>query len=133
MLERSRRISLPALVLACAVALLAIGPSAAGAVTNVKSTVVITSGEGTRFTGRVSSGKKKCRAGRTVKLYYQAGSTARMGDPLAGTAKTRANGTWVIDGSFLAAIYYVQLTAMTVHVNGVAYRCGAASSIAMHY
>lgn len=101
-----------------------LGPAAAGSVTNVKSTVTIASGEGAQFTGKVSAGKQKCRAGRTVRLYTEAGSTAaRPGDQLVGTAKTDANGNWTIDGSFYAAVYYTQVAAILIHIHGVAYRC----------
>lgn len=109
------------------------GSATASSVTTVKSTVTITSGEGTQFTGKVSAAKKKCRAGRTVKLYSEAGSTGRMGDPLAGTAKTNATGAWAMDGSFLSAVYYAQVAAVLVHINGAPYRCAGDLSIAMHY
>jgi hypothetical protein len=114
-------------------------PATASKATNVKSTVTITSGEGSKFAGKVTSSQKKCRAGRTVKLYYEAGSTSRGrdplagGDPLAGTTTTLANGEWVMNGAFFAAVYYAQVLAMVVHVNGATYHCGVDLSVRMHY
>ncbi len=99
--------------------------SAAASVKTVKSTVTITSGEGTEFKGKVSSPKKQCRANRTVKLYMKAGS-ARTADPVVGTDKTDASGAWDIEGSFVAAVYYARVASVLVHANGSAFRCAYA-------
>jgi len=123
-----------ALLALAATVLLAVGsPAAASTATNVKSTVTITSGEGTLFTGKVTAGKQKCRAGRTVKLYREPGPSARAGDTLVGSAMTNANGAWSMAGAYEAGVYYAWLTALTVHVNGVPFRCGADWSIPTHY
>lgn len=94
--------------------------------------MTITSGEGTEFKGKVSSPKKQCRAGRTVKLYMKAGS-ARTGDTVVGTDKTDASGAWTIEGSFVAAIYYARVASVLIHANGAEFRCAYAWSIPMHY
>jgi|GEM_PF-2206799 len=109
-----------------------LGPATAGSATSVKSTVTITSGKGTRFTGKVSAAQAKCRAGRTVKLYTEADS-GRMGDQLVDTAKTNASGAWAMDGSFLAGVYYAQVTALLVQINGAMYHCAGDLSLRMHY
>jgi hypothetical protein len=118
------------LALGAVVSLAAVPASAS--VTTVKSTVTITSGEGTEFTGKVNSAKKQCRAGRTVKLFREAGSS-RMGDPVVGTAKTNASGTWTMDGSFLTGVYYAQVIATLIHIHGMSYRCGVDLSIRQHF
>jgi hypothetical protein len=126
----SRSVSvLTVVVLGVAVSL--VGTAAASAPT-VKSTVTITAGEGAKFTGKVTSAKKACRAGRTVKLYREAGSS-RVNDPVAGTAKTNASGAWTVEGSFLAGVYYAQVLAVIVHSHGMSYRCGVDLSIRQHF
>lgn len=127
----SRLVSRLGLVALGGMALLAMGTAVASAPT-VKSTVTITSGEGAKFTGKVNSAKKACRAGRTVKLYRESGSS-RINDPVAGTAKTNASGTWTMDGSFLAGVYYAQVLAVIVHSHGMSYRCGVDLSIRQHF
>jgi len=100
--------------------------SAEASVPTVKTTVTITSGEGTEFKGKVSSPKKQCRANRAVKLYMKAGSAARATDPVVGTDKTDASGAWDIEGSFIAAIYYARVASVLVHANGSEFRCAYA-------
>jgi hypothetical protein len=110
-----------------------VGPSgAAASVPTVKTTVTITSGEGTEFKGKVGSAKKQCRANRAVKLYMQAGST-RTPDLLVGTDRTDASGNWDIEGSFLAAIYYARVASVLVHANGSEFRCSYAWTMPRHY
>lgn len=106
--------------------------AAAGAVPTVKTTVKITSGEGTEFKGKVSSPKKQCRAGRTVKLYMESESGRATGT-VVGTAKTDASGNWTIEGSFLAAVYYARVASTVVHVNGDAFRCAYAWTMPAHF
>jgi hypothetical protein len=109
-----------------------VGSASARSIPTVKSTVTITSGEGAEFTGKVSAAKKKCRAGRTVKLFREAGSS-RTADPIVGTARTNATGAWTMDGSFLAGVYYARVVAALIHINGMAYRCGGDFSIRQHF
>ena len=119
-------------------ALLAVGAtspvvgSAQASVPTVKTTVTITSGEGTEFKGKVSSAKKQCRANRTVALYMKAGS-ARTGDTVVGTDRTDASGAWDIQGSFIAAIYYARVASALVHVNGAEFRCAYAWTMPAHF
>jgi hypothetical protein len=131
MMEWSRWVPMLALAVLGATVLL-IGPAAASAATKVKSTVTIASGEGARFKGKVNSARKRCRAGRTVKLYRAADSAGEK-DSLVGTAKTNATGTWTMDGNFLAGIYYAQVTALLVHINGMAYRCAGDFSLRQRF
>jgi hypothetical protein len=122
------------LVVGCAMLgamLLGTGPAAA-AVKTVKTTVKITSGEGTEFRGKVSSPMKRCRAGRTVKLYGEPDS-ARATGTLVGTAKTNASGVWELEGSFLAGVYYARVASLLFHMHGQAYRCSYAWTMPMHY
>jgi hypothetical protein len=95
--------------------------SAAATVKTVKSTVTITSGEGSEFKGKVSSSKKACRDDRKVTLYmkpYGGGA-----DTAVGSDKTDASGAWSIEGSFLAGIYYARVASTLVHASGVPIRC----------
>jgi hypothetical protein len=131
MMDFPRWVPVLALVTLGAMASLAVGPAAAS-VTTVKSTVTIASGEGSLFTGKVSSAKKKCRAGRTVKLFREAGSS-RMDDPVVGTAKTDASGAWTMDGSFLAGVYYAKVVAVLVHFHGMSFRCAGDFSVRSHF
>ncbi len=123
----------------CALGAMLLASAALASVSSVKSTVTITSGKGTEFTGKVNAAKKKCRAHRTVKLYTEASSayvgpgSARMGDVLVDTAKTDASGAWSMDGSFIAGVYYAQVVALLVNVNGTMYRCAGDLSLRMHY
>jgi hypothetical protein len=100
---------------------------AAPATAAVKSTVTISSGEGSEFTGKVTSPKQRCRAGRTVKLFREDDS----GDEtkLAGTAKTSKAGLWTMDGSFLAGVYFARVLPALFHVNGMPLRCAGDLSI----
>ncbi len=111
--------------------LLAASPAPA-AVKTVKTTVKITSGEGSEFRGRVSSSMKRCRAGRTVKLYSEPDS-GRVTGTLVGTAKTNVSGVWELEGSFLAGIYYARVASLLFHLHGQAYRCSYAWTMPMHY
>jgi hypothetical protein len=135
-MSRMRWTSVSALGVLSAVLLVSV---AFASVSSVKSTVTITSGKGTEFTGKVNAAKKKCRAHRTVKLYTEASSayvgsgSARMGDVLVDTAKTDASGAWSMDGSFIAGVYYAQVMALLVNVNGTMYRCAGDLSLRMHY
>jgi hypothetical protein len=95
-------------------------------------TVKITSGEGSEFRGKVSSTMKRCRAGRTVKLYSEPDS-ARAAGTLVGTAKTNASGVWELEGSFLAGIYYVRVASLLFHMHGQAYRCSYTWTMPKHY
>ncbi|HXR30198.1 MAG TPA: hypothetical protein VN752_03555 [Solirubrobacterales bacterium] len=122
------------LALALSVPVLAslFGGSAGAAVPTVKTTVTIASGEGTEFAGKVSSPKKQCRAGRTVKLYMEAESGRATGT-VVGTAKTDAAGNWTIEGSFLAAVYYARVASVLVHIHGMTYRCAYDWTMPRHY
>jgi hypothetical protein len=104
---------------------------AAAAATKVKSTVTILSGEGAEFTGKVSSAKKKCRAGRTVKLFRKDESSGK--DKLVGTAKTAKSGIWTMNGSFLAGEYRAQVIANLIHISEMAYRCMGDISLRRHF
>jgi len=116
----------------CMVAVAALAaPAGAFAAIKVKSTVTITTGEGAKFTGKVSSAKKRCRAGRTVKLFREDDSGAE--DDLVGTVKTNKSGNWTMDGSFFAGVYFARVLATIVHINGMAYRCMGDVSLRRHY
>jgi hypothetical protein len=124
------RWAMAAVVLAGVVALV-VGPAAAST-TKVQSTVVITRGEGAEFTGKVKAAKKRCRAGRTVKLYRDAGSS-RSDSDLVGTAKTNASGNWTMDGNFFAGVYYAQVLSLLVMIEGAPFRCLGDMSLRAHY
>jgi hypothetical protein len=123
-----------ALVLSLSMAIAAIGLTAAPAATTTtaKSTVTITSGKGTEFTGKVTSPQKRCRAGRTVKLYREDGSS-RVAYSAVGTAKTNAMGLWTMEGSFLAGFYYARVAPLLIHVNGKPIRCAFDISMRQHF
>lgn len=108
-----------------ALAAVALWAAPATATVTVKSTVTIASGEGDEFTGKVGSPKKRCRVGRTVKLYRE--------DTVVGTAKTDRAGTWEMDGSFLAGFYRARVLPLLVHVNGMPIRCGGDYSMRQHF
>ena len=108
-----------------------VAPVGAAAAIKVKSTVTILSGEGAEFTGRVSSAKKKCRIGRTVQLFREDDSGS--GDDLVGTPKTNKSGTWTMDGSFFAGVYFARVVATIVHINGMAYRCTGDITLRQHF
>lgn len=141
MLKRRRSVPVLALALLVSSAVVspAFGAATASSVKRVTSTVTITSGKGTEFTGKVGAAMKKCRANRTVKLYTESSSayvgagSARMGDVLVDTVKTGAGGAWSMDGSFIAGVYYAQVTALLVYVNGTPYRCAGDLSLRMRY
>jgi hypothetical protein len=119
---------LPVLLLVGIAAGLWIAPAATAA---VKSTVTIISGEGTEFTGKVTSPKQRCRAGRTVKLFRE--DDSGDGDTLAGTAKTNKTGHWTVDGEFLAGVYFARVLPALFHVNGMAIRCAGDYSMRQHF
>jgi len=104
---------------------------AAAAVTTVKSTVTITSGEGTEFKGKVNSPKKQCREDRKVTLYMKAGSGGA--DSVVGTDRTDASGAWSIEGSFLAGVYYARVASALVNSGAAAFRCSYAWTMPAHF
>lgn len=118
-----KRLMLVSALVAVGVGSLSAG-SAAGAVTTVKTTVTITSGEGTEFTGKVSSPKKQCRDDRKVTLYMKPYDGSA--DTAVGSDKTDASGAWSMEGSFVAGIYYARVASAVVHINGSAFRCAYA-------
>lgn len=118
------------ILLLVALALMALAASPAGAA--VKSTVTIASGKGTEFTGKVTSPKKRCRSGRTVKLFREDDSGGGKAS-LAGTARTTRAGVWTMDGSFVAGFYYARVLPMVIHQNGMAIRCGGDFSLRQHF
>jgi hypothetical protein len=103
----------------------------APAMAAVKSTVTIASGEGAEFTGRVASPKQRCRSGRTVKLFREDDSGS--GGELEGTARTDRMGLWMMDGSFLAGVYYARVLPALFHLNGMTIRCAGDISIRQHF
>jgi hypothetical protein len=111
-----------ALLVAVAVTALFAG-SAAGAVRTVKSTVTITSGNGSEFKGKVSSPQKACRANRKVTLFKEPYAGEGDEDEAVGTDKTNASGAWSMQGSFIAGLYYARVASVLVHVNGQPIRC----------
>jgi hypothetical protein len=121
MSRRHRWISLAAPVVLAAFALAAIGPASAAKVTSVKSTVTIKSGEGSEFTGKVSSAQKRCRSGRKVKLFMEPYSGGK--DELVGSAKTNSSGAWELKGSFMAGIYHAEVTSSVVHTGSGTLNC----------
>jgi hypothetical protein len=96
---------------------------AVGAVKTVKSTVMITSGNGSEFKGKVSSSQKACRANRKVTLFKEPYAGEGDEDEAVGTDKTNSSGAWSIDGSFIAGLYYARVATALVHVNGEPIRC----------
>ena len=126
MMRRALRI--PLLLLAI-LALMALAAPSAGAA--VKSKVTILSGEGAEFTGKVTSPKKRCRAGRTVKLFREDDSGGK--DSLAGTATTTRAGVWTMDGTFVAGFYYARVLPRVIHQNGMAIRCAGDFSVRQRF
>ena len=97
----------------------------------VSSTVTIVSGEGTEFTGKVTSPKNRCRSGRTVKLFRE--DESGYAASLEGTAKTNSAGLWTMDGSFLAGVYYARVLAATFQVHGMRLHCAGDVSVHQHF
>lgn len=97
----------------------------------VKSTVTITSGEGSEFTGKVTSPKQRCKAGRTVKLYREDDSGGE--DDVVGRAKTTKTGAWVMDGSFIAGVFYARVLPAVFQVHGMTLRCAGDFSVRQHF
>jgi hypothetical protein len=131
MSQRLRWISLAALGVFAAAALMAVGPAAAAKVTNVRSTVTIKSGEGAKFTGKVSSAQKRCRSGRKVKLFMEPYSGGK--DKLVGSAKTNSSGVWDLKGSFMAGIYHAEVTSSYVDIGAVTLHCLFAVGMSARY
>jgi hypothetical protein len=98
-----------------------------------QSTVTISSGRGSQFTGKVASPKKQCRAGRPVKLYLEGGAPGRPGDKVVGTADTDLTGKWAIFGAFLEGTYYAGVSRVVVRDRTGTYRCAADWSLAAMY
>jgi hypothetical protein len=105
-----------------AAVLLAAASATAGKVINVKSKVTISSGEGTEFTGTVTAGNRKCKAGRTVKLVKQPYLPSET-DRVVGIARTNGAGNWQMRGSFMAGIYHPRVTSSTVHTASAVFHC----------
>lgn len=122
-------------VVAALVVLGAAGLLADGALAKkfTKSTVTISSGRGSQFTGKVASGKRQCRAGRPVKLYLEGGPPGRPGDKVVGTANTDLSGNWAIFGSFLEGTYYAGIAREVIHDRTGTHRCAADWSPAAPY
>ena len=119
MISRSRSVPVLALCVLATAALLGVLPATAAKVTRVKSNVTIASGEATEFTGKVTSADKRCRVGRTVKLFREIGGP----DKLVGTDRTSSSGRWEIHGSFLAAKYHAEVARMTFHTGSGTIEC----------
>jgi hypothetical protein len=126
-----KRLVLVSVLALVGVASLSAGSAAGTAPATVKSTVTITSGEGTGFAGKVSSAKKQCRANRKVTLYMKPYDGSA--DEAVGSDKTDASGAWTIEGSFIAGIYYAKVTSAVARANGVPIRCNFDLSVAMRY
>ena len=131
MSQRSRWMLLPALGVLAAIAMGAVGSATAAKVTSVKSTVTIESGEGTEFTGKVTSAQKKCRSGRRVKLVMEPYSGTK--DEVVGTTRTNSAGQWEIKGSFAAGIYHAQVTSSYVHTASQTFHCQIDRSISAKF
>lgn len=106
---------------------------AMGAVKTVKSTVTITSGNGSEFKGKVSSTQKACRANRKVTLFKKPYSYEEGETEAVGADKADAGGHWAIPGSFIAGLYYARVANVLVHVNGEPIRCSVDLSMTMRY
>jgi hypothetical protein len=61
---------------------------------------VITSNQGTKFEGNVTSDSPKCLKNRAITLFYD------TADQEVGTAMTDADGNWEIEGNFTAGLYH---------------------------
>jgi hypothetical protein len=131
MSQRPRWMLLPALGVLAALVLVAGGPASAAKVTNVKSTVTIKSGEGSEFTGKVTSTQKKCRLGRKVKLVMEPYSGGK--DEVVDTAKTNATGAWEMHGSYMAGIYHAEVTSTFVHTDSGTFHCLVAIGVSHRY
>ena len=131
MSRRHRWISLAAPVVLAAFALAVVGSATATKVTNVKSTVTIKSGEGSKFTGKVSAAQKACTRGRKVKLLMEPYSGGK--DELVGTAKTNSSGTWELRGNFMAGVYHAEVTSSFVHTDSATLNCRFDISVSAKY
>ena len=131
MSRRPRRMLLPALGALMTIALMAVGPATAAKVTNVKSTVTIKSGEGSEFTGKVTSAQTRCRAGRKVKLVMEPYSGAK--DEVVGTTRTNSAGEWELKGSFMTGIYHAEVTSSYVHTASETFHCRVDLSVSAQF
>jgi len=98
-----------------------------------RSTVTISSGRGSQFTGKVTSSIRQCRAGRAVKLYMEGGPPGRPGDKVVGTANTDSSGKWAIFGAFLEGTYYAGIASKAMRDRTGTYHCAADFSLAARY
>lgn len=126
-----KRMVLVLALLALGAGLLVFGAVAVAGVTKVKSTVTITSGKGSEFTGKVKAAQKSCRSKRRVKLFMEPYSGEA--DELVGTAMTNAAGVWMVKGSFMAGIYHAEVVSRTVHDDGDTLRCQIDLSVSARY
>jgi hypothetical protein len=124
-----KRLALLLALIATSSALLPVGSAAA--VTTAKSTVTITSGEGSEFKGKVTSAKKQCRANRKVTLFRKSDSGGA--DSAVGTGRTNASGAWTIEGAFIAGYFYAKVASALIHVNGAPIRCNFDVNVAMRF
>ena len=129
MMSRPRWIPLLALGVLSAALLPAAGTATAGKVINAKSTVTISSGAGTVFTGTVSSSQKKCKADRSVKLFYEVGGN----DKVIDITKTNSSGNWGMHGRFAAGMYHAQVGGTTIHTPRVDIHCLGDVSISARF
>jgi hypothetical protein len=105
--------------------------ASAGAVKTVKSTVTITSGEGSEFRGKVSSPDRECRGDRKVTLFmkpYGGGA-----DVAVGSDRTSGSGAWSMEGSFLAGVYYARVASAVLHDSGITVRCDFDLTVAARF
>lgn len=97
-----------------------IAAAGVSAATPVKSSVTILNGNGERFTGRVTSPKRACLAGRKITLYVATAGlrsyAAYPGFEAVGRATTRSNGNWEVKASeaFLEGDYRAFVAAKRV-------------------
>ena len=78
------------------------------------------------FLGQISSPKHRCVAGRTVRLYREAGSD----DPLLGSGRSGEDGFWKVleEDPPGMRFYYVKVARKRFEVDGDARVCKAARS-----
>jgi hypothetical protein len=129
-MSRSRLITVLALSALGAAAMVPAGHALAGNVTTVKSSVTITSGEGTEFKGTVTTGNKKCRGERKVKLFMESPSGE---DEVVDIATTNSAGNWEMRGSFNAGTYHAQVSGRTIHSGTHTIKCLGDLSISSRF
>ena len=103
-----------------ALAALALSAATALALTDVKSTVVITAGGASRFEGRVSSPRNFCEPGRDVKLYRE---IEQGSFELVEEDATNGDGEWRIRGDFRAGNYRALVVEKKVTHDRQKYLC----------